>query len=93
MKTSNHSEELKLELNNRLNRIEGQIRGVSKMISNCIYCDDVLNQITSIQSALNGVSKLLLNAHIKSCVKNRLSKGDDKVIDEIIETIGKMLKR
>ncbi len=89
---SHHSEEEKQNLAKRLNRIEGQVRGVKKMIENDTYCDDVLNQITSIRAALAGVETLLLGAHIRSCVKEQLAEGRDEVIDELTLTIKKMLK-
>lgn len=76
----------------RLNRIEGQIRGIRGMIEENAYCDDVLNQISSVQSALNGVTKLLLEKHMKSCIKEQLLKGDEQVIDEVLKTIFKMIK-
>ncbi|BAE86300.1 metal-sensitive transcriptional regulator [Desulfitobacterium hafniense] len=91
-RTAHHDEKTIKELINRLNRIEGQVRGVKGMIERHIYCDDVLNQITSVQSALDGVSKLLLEKHFKSCVKDRLSQGDDEVIDELLKTIFRMKK-
>ncbi|MDD2373000.1 MAG: metal-sensitive transcriptional regulator [Syntrophomonadaceae bacterium] len=80
------------ELTVRLNRIEGQIRGIKRMIEEGVYCDDVLNQITSAQSALNGVAKLLLQKHMKSCVKEQLLSGDDQVIDEVLTTFFRMMR-
>lgn len=92
VRTAHHDEMTIKELVNRLNRIEGQVRGVKGMIERHVYCDDVLNQITSVQSALDGVSKLLLEKHFKSCVKERMSQGDDEVIDELLKTIFRMKK-
>ncbi len=80
------------QLINRLNRIEGQVRGVKKMIQEDAYCDDVLNQISSIQSALNGTANLLLEKHMKYCIREQLMEGDDQVIDEILKTVFKMLR-
>jgi len=62
------------------------------MIEEGVYCDDVLNQITSAQSALNGVAKLLLQKHMKSCVKEQLLSGDDQVIDEVLTTFFRMMR-
>ena len=73
---SHHSDKVKANLTTRLNRIEGQIRGIKGMIEKDAYCDDVLNQIAAIQSALNGVGKLLLEGHMKSCVIERIQDGD-----------------
>ena len=92
IKKAHHSEKIKKDLENRLNRIEGQVRGINKMVSNDTYCDDILNQISSIKSALDGVSKLLLEAHIKSCVIEDLSEGKTEVVDELLKTIKKMMK-
>jgi DNA-binding FrmR family transcriptional regulator len=89
---AHHSEKLKKNLIVRLNRIEGQVRGVARMIENDVYCDDVLNQISSIQSAFNGVKKQLLEAHLKSCVREQILEGGLDVIDELMLTIDKMLK-
>lgn len=79
-------------LTSRLNRIEGQIRGIKRMIHEKAYCDDVLNQIASAQSALNGVSKLLLEKHMKGCIKEQITAGDEEAIDEVMATIFRMMK-
>lgn len=89
---SHHSEKVKANLTTRLNRIEGQIRGVKGMIEKDAYCDDVLNQIAAIQSALNSVGKLLLEGHMKSCVIERIQEGDHEVIDELLKTMNKLMK-
>ena len=89
---SHHSAKIKDNLTSRLNRIEGQIRGVKGLIEKDTYCDDVLNQIASIQAALNGVGKLLLEGHMKSCVVERIQEGDHAVIDELILTVNKLMK-
>jgi DNA-binding FrmR family transcriptional regulator len=89
---SHHSDKVKSNLISRLNRIEGQIRGVRGLIERDTYCDDVLNQIASVQSALNGVGKLLLEHHMKSCVIERIQEGDKDVIDELLITVNKLMK-
>lgn len=89
---SHHSDVMKKNMISRLNRIEGQIRGVKGMIERDVYCDDVLNQIAAIQSALNGVGKLLLEGHMKSCVVERIQSGDDTVIEELLITMKKLMK-
>ena len=89
---SHHSDKVKSNLTTRLNRIEGQIRGVKGMIEKDVYCDDILNQIAAIQSALNGVGKLLLQSHMKSCVIERIQAGDHEVIDELLKTMNKLMK-
>jgi DNA-binding FrmR family transcriptional regulator len=91
-RTSHHSEKTIKELSNRMNRIEGQVRGIKGMIERHVYCDDILNQIASVQSALNGVAKLLLEKHMKSCVREQLQANDEEVLDEVLKTIFKMMK-
>ncbi|SFJ72738.1 metal-sensitive transcriptional regulator [Thermoflavimicrobium dichotomicum] len=96
--TENHtrksktSPKVKNNLITRLNRIEGQIRGVKGMIEKDTYCDDVLNQIAAIQSALNSVGKILLEGHMRSCVVERIQEGDYEVIDELLTTMKKLMK-
>ncbi|WP_190287429.1 metal-sensitive transcriptional regulator [Paenibacillus darwinianus] len=89
---SHHSDKFKAGIGSRLNRIEGQIRGIRGMIERDTYCDDVLNQIAAVQSALNGVGKLLLEGHMKSCVVDRIEAGDHDVLDELLTTINKLVK-
>jgi DNA-binding FrmR family transcriptional regulator len=89
---SHHSDKTKANLVTRLNRIEGQIRGVKGLIEKDTYCDDVLNQIAAIQAALNSVGKLLLEGHMKSCVIERIQAGEHEVIDELLITVNKLMK-
>ncbi len=91
-KNAHHSEELKRKLRGRLNRIEGQVRAIQRMIDEDVYCDDVLNQISSAKSALNGVGKTLLEAHMKSCVVEQIKEGREEVLDELLYTVNKLLK-
>lgn len=91
-RTSHHSEKTIHELVSRINRIEGQLRGIRGMIERRVYCDDILNQISSAQAALHGVARLLLEKHMKSCVVEQLREGDDQVIDEVLRTIFKLIK-
>ncbi len=86
------SEKAKKDLIARLNRIEGQVRGIKGMIEKDVYCDDVLNQIAAVHSAMNSVSRLILNNHMKSCLVTRIQSGEMDVIDELLYTIEKMLK-
>lgn len=89
---SHHSAEFKNSLTSRLNRIEGQVRGIKGLIEKDTYCDDVLNQIAAVQSALNGVGKLLLEGHMKSCVIERMQAGEPEVIDELLVTVKKLIR-
>lgn len=89
---SHHSDAVKSNLISRLNRVEGQIRGIKGMIEKDTYCDDVLNQIAAVQSALNSVGKLLLEGHMKSCVIERIQAGETEVVDELLLTVQKLMK-
>ena len=89
---SHHSEAIKSNMVTRLNKIEGQIRGIKGLIEKDTYCDDVLNQIAAIQSALNSVGKLLLEAHVKSCIVERIKADDLEVVDELMTTVKKLMK-
>lgn len=90
---SHHSAEVKKNLTTRLNRIEGQIRGIKGLIEKDTYCDDVITQISATQSALNSVAKLLLEGHLKSCIVERIQEGDDLVLDEFLTTVQKLMKK
>jgi DNA-binding FrmR family transcriptional regulator len=91
-RAAHHPEKTKRNLIDRLKRIEGQVRGLARMIESDVYCDDVLNQITSVEAALSGVKKLLLEAHIRSCVVEQIEQGQREVVDELMDTIGKMVR-
>lgn len=80
------------ELIRRLNRIEGQIRGVKRMVEEERYCVDILNQVSAIQSALNGFNKVLLSSHIHTCVVKDIRDGKEEAVDELCETIKKLMK-
>lgn len=87
------NEKLKSNLVVRLNRIEGQLKGIRKMIENENHCDEVLNQIASVRGALNGVSKIILENHLKKCVVSGIKAGvEEEVINSLIVTLDKMLK-
>ena len=83
---------LKKAMMHRLNRIEGQVRGVKNMMDNDAYCIDIINQTAAIRSALSAFSNLLLEKHIQTCVSQGIGKGDLEVVDELLLTIKKMIK-
>ncbi|MCM3005582.1 metal-sensitive transcriptional regulator [Priestia koreensis] len=89
---SHHSPEVKKNLMSRLNRIEGQIRGIKGLIEKDTYCDDIITQISAVQSALNSTSKILLEGHLKHCVVERVQEGDQEVVDELLTTIKRLMK-
>lgn len=80
------------DLIKRLNRIEGQVRGVKKMLEEDRYCVDILTQVSAITCGLNAFNKKLLANHIKSCVVQDIRNGDDSVVDELCETLQKLMK-
>ncbi len=82
----------KKDLINRLNKIEGQIRGIKKMVEEDIYCDEVLNQVSSAKAALNGLSKVLLERHINTCVIEKIKNDDTEVVKELLITVNRILK-
>ncbi|MEH7107152.1 MULTISPECIES: metal-sensitive transcriptional regulator [Bacillaceae] len=90
---SHHSDKVKSNLITRLNRIEGQIRGIKGLIEKDTYCDEVIHQISATQSALNSVAKILLEGHMKSCVIERIQEGDLEVLDEVLVTIEKLMRK
>ncbi|SLK08441.1 MULTISPECIES: metal-sensitive transcriptional regulator [unclassified Paenibacillus] len=92
VRKSHHSQEMKGNLISRLNRVEGQIRGIKGLIEKDTYCDDVLTQIAAAQSALNSVGKLLLEGHMKSCIVERIQAGEHEVVDELLVTVRKLMK-
>lgn len=91
-KKAHHSEAFKKGLIARLNKIEGQIRGIKKMIEADKYCDDILNQLTAIKNALSGVQEELLAGHIRTCVFEQIKNGSTEVVEELTSTIRKMLR-
>ncbi len=90
-KTERTAEEYK-RLVNRLNRIEGQIRGIKKMLEANAYCPEILTQSAAVTAAMNSFSKELLSNHIHSCVVRDIKQGDEEVVDELVATIYKLMK-
>ena len=80
------------KLIHRLNRIEGQIRGIRNMLENDAYCPDILIQSAAVNAAVNAFNKELLASHIRSCVANDIRAGHDEVIDELVATMQKLMK-
>ena len=91
-KTKKRSDEELKALINRLNRIEGQIRGIKKMVETDTYCTDILIQVSAVNAALNAFNKELLSEHIRTCVANDIKNGDDNTIDELVLTLQRLMK-
>lgn len=91
-KNTHRTDEEKKKLINRLNRIEGQVRGIRGMIEKDAYCADVLVQSAAVNAAINSFNKDLLSRHIHSCVVRNIKNGDEEVIDELMKLITKLMK-
>lgn len=77
---------------NRLNRIEGQIRGIKGMLEKNAYCTDILVQVSAVNSALNSFNRELLADHIKTCVAEDIRNGKDDTIDDLVATLQKLMR-
>ena len=86
------SEKEHRDLINRLNRIEGQIRGIKGMVEKDAYCIDILNQASAASSALSSFCKVLLSSHIRSCVAEDVRQGNEDKMDELVKTLQKMMR-
>ena len=91
-RTTERSDDEKQKLLNRLSRIEGQIRGIKTMVEQNAYCVDVLTQAAAANAALNAFSRELLSSHIRSCVVNDVRAGNDEIVDELLDTLQKLMK-
>jgi DNA-binding FrmR family transcriptional regulator len=91
-KQKDRNQKLNDDLIKRLARIEGQIRGIQRMIQGDLPCDEILNQIIAVQSALRAVSTRLLDNRIKSCIMESINTGDLDTVDELIGTIKRIMK-
>ena len=91
-KTKQRTEEEIRALQNRLSRIEGQVRGVRGMVERDAYCVDILTQVAAITAALNAFNRELLAEHIRTCVAHDLKEGKDGTVEELVETVKKMMK-
>ena len=91
-KAKHRSDEEFKSLIHRLNRIEGQVRGIKKMIENDAYCTDILTQSSAISAALNAFNRELLSNHIRTCVTNDIRNGNNETIDELVFAMQKLMK-
>ena len=91
-KISMRSEEERKRLIHRLNRIEGQIRGIRGMVENDAYCVDILTQSAAVSAAVNGFNKQLLGNHIKGCVTRDIRSGNEDVVEELLDIIQKLMR-
>lgn len=80
------------DLMNRLKRIEGQVRGIEKMVEKGAYCTDILTQVSAVNKALNSFNKVLLANHVRTCVAENIRNGNDEIIDELVSLLQKLMK-
>ncbi len=91
-KTKERSEKEYKDLIHRLNRVEGQIRGIKNMVEQDAYCTEILVQVAAASAALNSFTKVLLANHIKTCVAEDIRQGKDETIDELVSLIQKLMR-
>lgn len=91
-KTKERSEKEYKDLIHRLNRIEGQIRGIKGMVEKDAYCPEILVQVAAANAALNSFNKVLLANHIRTCVARDIRDGKEETIDELVTTLQKLMK-
>ncbi len=91
-KTKERTEEEYKSLIHRLNRIEGQVRGIKGMVEKNAYCPDILVQVAAVNAALNAFNKELLANHIRTCVVKDIQNGKDDIVDELVTTLQKLMK-
>ena len=91
-KTKSSDEKEYRDLLNRLSRIEGQIRGIRGMVERDAYCTDILTQVAAANAALNSFTKVLLANHIRTCVARDIREGRDETIDELVDTLQRLMK-
>ena len=91
-KKKKRSEKEYKDLIHRLNRIEGQIRGIKRMVEEDAYCPDILVQVSAANAALNSFNKVLLANHIRTCVAEDIREGKDETVDELVKTLQKLMK-
>ncbi len=91
-KTKERTEAEYKSLIHRLNRIEGQIRGIRGMVEKNVYCTDILVQVAAVNAALNAFNRELLAEHIRTCVASDIRAGKDETIDELLDTLRKLMK-
>lgn len=91
-KTKDRSEDEIRDLITRLNRIEGQIRGIRKMVEEDAYCVDILTQVSAAKCSLNSFSKVVLGNHIKTCVADDIRNGSDEKTEELVELLQKLMR-
>lgn len=89
-KNTPRSKEQQKQLQNRLNRMIGQLNGISRMLNENRYCGDILTQVAAVESALQGFGYIVLQEHLQTCVTEEIEKGNEGIMDEVIELVKKL---
>ena len=92
MRTKERSEKELRDRVNRLNRVEGQIRGIRGMLERNAYCVDILNQVAAAGSALDSFTRVLLENHMRTCVAEDIREGKEDKLEELLKTLQKLMK-
>ena len=88
----NRDEKEQRDLMNRLKRIEGQVRGLQRMLEENAYCPDILVQASAVNSAMNSFCRTLLTSHLRTCVTEDILAGREDTVDELMDTLKKLMK-
>ena len=91
-KKKKRDEKERRDLMNRLKRIEGQVRGLQRMLEEDAYCPEILTQASAVNSALNSFCRVLLSNHIRTCVSDDIRAGRNETVDELMDTLQKLMK-
>ena len=91
-KHTQRDEDQKKLLQNRLRRIEGQVRGLQSMLEQDAYCNDILQQSSAANAAINAFNRELISYHIKGCVTRDIKNGNEEIVDELVDTLRKLMK-
>lgn len=91
-KTKERTDEEYKALMNRLNRIEGQVRGIKRMLEESAYCTDIITQVAAVNAALNAFNRELLSNHIKTCVTDDIKEGKTETVDDLLNTLQKLMR-
>lgn len=91
-KTKERTSKERKNMMNRLSRIEGQVRGIKRMVEEDAYCIDILTQVSAVNAALNSFNKVLLEEHMKTCVTEDIKSGNEEKLEELLKVLPKLMK-
>lgn len=83
-KRTHRAADVKKTINTRLNRIDGQVHGIKKMVAEDKYCDDILIQLSAVNKSIKSLANYILEDHMYNCVLNDVEKGNIEIIDEVV---------